>query len=52
MLAFFGALGEDPYPFVADELRLYPVAGSAGVLQADLAVTSPRLSENPPGPSG
>ncbi len=47
VLAFFAALGDDRYPFVADGLRLYPVAGSADVLQADLVVTSPVLPENP-----
>ncbi len=55
VLAFLAALGDDPYPFVADELRLYPIAGTVDdpqVLQAELVVTSPRLSENPPGPSG
>ena len=42
MLAFFAALGDDPYPFAADDLRLSPDTGTTGVLQADLFVASLR----------
>ncbi len=41
LLAFFTALRDDGYPFIADDLELFLVEGMTGVLQADLAVSSP-----------
>ena len=41
VLAFFAALRDDEYPFIADDLRLFPVEDTTDVLQADLVVTCP-----------
>ena len=49
VLAFFAALRDDPYPFVADDLELVPVEDTADFLQADLVVASP-LEEATGGP--
>lgn len=45
--AFFAALSDDEYPFVGDDLRLSPVEGTTGVLQADLVVSDPLEADLP-----
>ncbi len=37
--SFFGALSGDVYPFVAGDLELFPVEGTADAFQADLTVS-------------
>ncbi len=54
VLAFFAAIRDDKYPFIADDLELFRVEDGTDVLQADLVVISPlalRTTSRPDGSS-